>query len=50
MAFLMDTIVEKHFPRRETVLLHFDKADSQIVRNWQKSAKIKVVLGDKSKV
>ena len=50
MGFLMDTIVEKHFPRRETVILHFDKADSQIARNWQKSAKIKVVLGDKPKV
>jgi hypothetical protein len=34
MQFLMNKIVEKHFPRKETVLLRFDKSDSQIARNW----------------
>jgi len=37
MQFLMNKIVEKHFPRRETVLLRFNKLDSQIARNWSKS-------------
>ena len=30
--------VEKHFPRRETVVLHFDKKDSQIALDWSKSS------------
>ena len=37
MQFLMNKIVEKHFPRRETVLLRFNKIDSQIARNWSQS-------------
>ena len=37
MQFLMNAVVEKHFPRRETVLLKFDKKDSQIARNWRES-------------
>jgi len=37
MQFLMNKNVEKHFPRRETVLLRFNKLDSQIARNWSKS-------------
>ena len=28
--------VEKHLPRRETVVLHFNKKDSQIARDWRK--------------
>jgi hypothetical protein len=50
MGILMDSIVEEHFPRRETVLLHFDKVDSQIVRNWRKSNKIKDIFDDKNEV
>ena len=37
MQFLMNAVVEKYFPRRETVLLKFDKKDSQIARNWRES-------------
>jgi len=37
MQFLMNKNVERHFPRRETVLLRFNKLDSQIARNWSKS-------------
>ena len=48
MRFLMDSIVEKHFPRRETVLLRFDKADSQIARNWRKSNNIKDIFDDQN--
>jgi hypothetical protein len=29
--------VDKHFPRKETVLLRFNKSDSQIARNWLES-------------
>ena len=46
MQFLMNKIVEKHFPRRETVLLRFNKLDSQIARNWSES-KSKDKLDDK---
>ena len=38
MASLHNQHVEKHFPRKETVLLNFDKKDSQIARNWSKAA------------
>ena len=38
MQFLSNQIVEKHFPRKETVLLHFNKKDSQIARDWSKAA------------
>ena len=38
MPSLSNEHVEKHFPRRETVLLHFDKKDSQIARDWSKAA------------
>ena len=38
MQFLMNAVVEKHFPRRETVLLKFDRKDSQIARNWRESS------------
>jgi len=37
MQLLMNKNVEKHFPRRETVLLRFNRLDSQIARNWSKS-------------
>jgi len=37
MQFLMNEMVEKHFPRRETVLLRFNKSDSKIARNWSES-------------
>ena len=37
MQFLMNKIVEKHFPRQETVLLRFNKLDSQIAHNWSVS-------------
>ena len=37
MASLHNEHVEKHFPRKETVLLNFDKKDSQIARDWLKS-------------
>jgi hypothetical protein len=39
--------VEKHFPRRETVVLHFNKKDSQIARDWLKSDK-KDMFDDKN--
>ena len=48
MRFLMDSIVEKHFPRRETVLLHFNKVDSQLVRDWRKSNNVKDIFDDKA--
>lgn len=47
MQFLMNKIVEKHFPRRETVLLRFNKSDSQIARSWRESNKTKDIFDDK---
>ena len=47
MQFLMNEIVEKHFPRKETVLLRFNKKDSQIARDWLVS-KTKDVFDDES--
>ncbi len=47
MQFLMNKIVEKHFPRRETVLLRFNKSDSQIARDWSKS-KTKDIFDDEN--
>ena len=38
MQFLGNDNVEKYFPRRETVLLNFNKRDSQIARDWLKGA------------
>src|SRR5687767_6491433 len=35
MTFLINSAVDKHFPPRETVLLNFDKKDSQIARNCE---------------
>ncbi len=46
MQFLMNKIVEKHFPRKETVLLHFNEKDSQIARDWLAS-KSKDMFDDK---
>ena len=46
MQFLSN-IVDKHFPRKETVLLRFNKSDSQIAHNWLKS-KTKDIFDDKS--
>ena len=46
MQFLMNQIVEKDFPRRETVLLRFNKSDSQIARNWSKPASVKDIFDD----
>ena len=37
MPMVSDQNVEKHFPLRETVLLRFNKKDSQIARDWLKS-------------
>ncbi len=37
MQFLSNQTVEKHFPRKETVLLKFDKRDSAIAREWSKA-------------
>ncbi len=48
MQFLMNDIVEKHFPRRETVLLRFNKSDSQIARNWRKLNATKDIFDDKN--
>jgi hypothetical protein len=45
MQFL-SKIVDKHFPRKETVLLRFNKSDSQIARNWLKH-KSKDMFDDK---
>ena len=47
MHFLNNKHVEKHFPERETVLLNFDKKDSQIARDWLKSKK-KDMFDDKN--
>jgi hypothetical protein len=38
METLNNENVEKHFPRRETVLLNFTKRELQIVRQWSKEA------------
>jgi hypothetical protein len=38
MSFLINMAVDKYFPPRETVLLNFDKKDSQIARNWRESS------------
>ena len=46
MQFIMSKIVEEHFPHKETVLLRFNKKDSQIARNWSKS-KTKDMFDDK---
>ena len=44
---LSNDSVEKHFPRRETVVLRFDKKDSQIARDWRKHAQ-KDMFDDKN--
>ena len=46
MQFLRNKIVEKHFPRRETILLRFNKSDSQIARSWSKRAAERDVFDD----
>ena len=46
MQFLMNKIVEEHVPHRETVLLRFNKRDSQIARNWSKSTTAKDIFDD----
>ena len=48
MPFLMHSIVEEPFPRRETILLHFNKVDSQIVRDWRESNNIKDMFDEKN--
>jgi hypothetical protein len=48
MQFVMSEIVEKHFPPKETVLLHFNKRDAQIARNWSKSTTLRDVFDDKN--
>lgn len=47
MQFSADKEFDKHFPRRETVLLHFNKSDSEIARNWSKPLPGKEMLDDK---
>ena len=47
MPILVDQDIEKHFPRRETVVLHFDKKDSQIARDWRRHAQ-KDIFDDKN--
>ena len=46
MQFLMNKIVEKHFPRQETVLLRFNKSDSQIARSWSKATTERHIFDD----
>ena len=48
MQMLMNAIVEQHFPRRETVLLNFNKKDSQIARNWRESNHVRDMFDDKN--
>jgi hypothetical protein len=48
MSFLINSAVDKHFPPRETVLLNFDKKDSQIARNWRESKNTKDIFDDKN--
>ncbi len=48
MEFLINETVEKHFPRRESVLLHFNKSDSKIARNWREPSRIKDMFDDKN--
>jgi hypothetical protein len=38
MRIPVNESLEKHFPQRETVLLKFNKRDSQMVRDWSNSA------------
>ena len=45
-AIPMNKEVEKHFPRKEYVLLRFNKRDSQIARDWSKS-QTKDIFDDK---
>ena len=47
MRILVEKSIEKHFPRRETVVLHFNKKDSQIARDGRGPAK-KDMFDDKS--
>jgi hypothetical protein len=47
MSFLINMAVDKYFPPRETVLLNFDKKDSQIARNWRESSD-KDIFDDKN--
>ena len=47
MRILVEQNIEKHFPRRETVLLHFNKKDSQIARDWRRHAQ-KDMFDDKN--
>jgi hypothetical protein len=48
MLTAMNNEVEKHFPRKEHVLLRFNKRDSQITRNWSKSTPAKDVFDEKN--
>ena len=36
----------RHPPRPDSIILHFNKVDSQIVRNWA-GAKVKDIFDDK---
>ena len=47
MSFLINMAVDKYFPPQETVLLNFDKKDSQIARNWRESSD-KDIFDDKN--
>jgi hypothetical protein len=44
---LMNENPDRHVPRKDSVILHFNKVDSQIARNWSGS-KTKDVFDDKN--
>ena len=42
----MNKHVGRRIPRPDSIILHFNKGDSQIVRNWA-GAKVKDIFDDK---
>ena len=47
MQLWINKFLNKQVPRQDSIILHFDKVDSQIVRNWSGS-KIKDIFDDKN--
>ena len=47
MQLRMDKYSNKQAPREDSIILHFNKVDSQIARNWSGS-KTKDIFDDKN--
>ena len=47
MQLWMNKLLNKQVSRQDSIILHFNKVDSQIARNWSGS-KIKDIFDDKN--